>query len=383
MTFLKIPDDQPIEHAMVSKSIQQAQVKVEGFNFDTRKHVVEYDDVANKQREIIYKLRRRVLAGSAESEGESLKSEILGKLQSEVDNLFSMYSPDGISAEELDALTKEFSEIIPFDDNSLKAIRQQLSPLSLEDKKSLLTKIISDTYSSREKQVGEPVMREIEKYAYLSAIDKLWMDHLDALDDLREGIGLRGYGQREPLVEYKNEAFQMFERLMAQINYELTRRIFRIQVAGAAPPSAATAAQELLAQAEENVDTTDLTGLSTSTSVATDKVQPPPGQRPSGPEATTKSGFLGALKSLGRAKSGNGTQSMTDLTAAMQSLGGTALTKAAERASQGRIYKTPIQNPYKDVGRNDPCPCGAINPATGQPYKYKKCGLINAPYHKS
>ncbi len=355
MSFLKLPDDQPIEHGMVSKSIEQAQVKVEGFNFDARKHLVEYDDVANKQREVIYKTRKRVL-GSSSQGGESLKEEIKLKIGNEIENLISLYTPGSITPDEADRVVKQFIEIIPFDDLSQKAMAQELAATSDQDKPSFLKKIVEDTYENRESTVGEGVMREVEKFAYLSAIDKLWMDHLDALDDLREGIGLRGYGQKEPLVEYKNEAFGMFERLMAQIDYEVVRRVFRIQV-GATPPSTATASREIMQRSQENIDMIDSTGLATTT------VPSPKTEENKTKEDNT--GFLGALKNIGKKKD---TKSVGDMAQALKALGGTKITEAAKNI--GKSGNTPSKNPHKNLGRNDPCWCGSGK-------KYKKCHYPN------
>ncbi len=248
MTAFKLPEDQPLEHAMVSKAIEQAQVKVEGFNFDARKHLVEYDDVANKQREIIYGLRKKVLSG------ENLKDDILEKVKGDIENLVSIEP-------EHEGIIRGFCEILPFDDKSQANLKSQISRLPKPGAggqanliSEFLFKMVSDLYESREKQVGPELSREIEKFAYISSIDHLWMDHLDALDDLREGIGLRGYGQRDPLVEYKNEAFSMFEKLVRQIDYEVVRRIFRIQVAQKPAP---TVPQNI----QTNIDTSDMTGV--------------------------------------------------------------------------------------------------------------------------
>jgi preprotein translocase subunit SecA len=227
MDRLNLPEDQPIENSLISRAIEQAQVKVEGFHFDIRKRLVEFDDVANQQREIIYKLRRRIL------ESDDLKDEVAGKIRQQL-------NPDTLL------------EIIPFDDASMKKISAELEKQS--DQQAFLEKILKDIYEKREKDMGEKVMRQIEKYAYLGSIDHLWMDHIDHIDDLREGVSLRGYGQRDPLVEFKNEAFQLFESLVDRIDQELSRRIFRIGVATPQP-------EIPLNLARENIDTSDKTGL--------------------------------------------------------------------------------------------------------------------------
>lgn len=224
MSRFNMPEDVPLEHALVSRSIEQAQIKVEGFNFDMRKQVVEYDDVMNKQREIIYKLRKKAL-------GEILKDEILAKIENEITNLVAMYSPEGYTEPEYEKISQGFIEIVPFDEKSVNQMKVELAKSKKQDAiREFLTKIVNDLYDQREKTVGEETARQIEKYVYLSTIDRLWIDHLTAIDDLREGIGLRGYGQRDPLVEYKKEAFGMFEKLLAQIDYEIVRKIFRVQV---------------------------------------------------------------------------------------------------------------------------------------------------------
>lgn len=225
MTLLKIPENEPIEHSMVSRAIEQAQVKVEGFNFDARKHVVEYDDVMNKQREIIYGLRHRVLAG------EISESEVISKIQSLLSNIVRSYAPHGIIESEVLPIVTALVDIVPFDDVSQHALSEQFKKLGIaEEIITSINQIILDTIAQRKSQIGEDVWKEIIKFAYLSSIDNLWIEHLDAIDDLREGIGLRGYGQRDPLVEYKREAFTLFERLMTQIDSEFSKRLFRIQV---------------------------------------------------------------------------------------------------------------------------------------------------------
>ncbi|MCL4354701.1 SEC-C metal-binding domain-containing protein, partial [Patescibacteria group bacterium] len=124
-----------------------------------------------------------------------------------------------------------FATIIPFDENSVKQLVMQLEQLKTNDEKvEFLTKLSEDLYENREKQLGKVLMMQIERFVALSVIDNLWMDHLDAMDNLRQGIGLRGYGQKDPLVEYKNEGFEMFDRLMASIDDEIVHRIYKIQI---------------------------------------------------------------------------------------------------------------------------------------------------------
>jgi len=225
MTVFKLPEDVPLEHPMVSRAIEQAQVKVEGFHFDSRKHLVDYDDVLNKQREIVYKRRRAIL------EGERQKHKIVDDAMDEAANLVTLYANEKEGDFDREKIVSEFCTIIPFDPGSqgqlLVQLGQMHNPVEIQE---LLKKIIVDMYEQREKQMSQDVMGQVERWVSLNVIDNLWMDHLAAIDDLREGIGLRGYGQRDPLVEYKNEAFSMFERLMATIESDIVHRIFKVQV---------------------------------------------------------------------------------------------------------------------------------------------------------
>ncbi|HUW22124.1 MAG TPA: preprotein translocase subunit SecA [Candidatus Bathyarchaeia archaeon] len=226
MTALKLPDDQPIEHKMISKSIEQAQIRVESFHFDARKRVVEYDDVMNKQREIIYGRRRKTLDKS----NESAKEEILGKMKQEVVDLVAMYAPEGFDKIELDQIINAFCEILPLETESQAKLKKALADKGGTEMVDLLTKTLRSAYEAREKRLGETNMRQIERILVFSSLDRLWVNHLDAMDDLREGIGLRAYAQADPLVEYKKEAYGAFEQLLKMIDVEIIRRIFRVQI---------------------------------------------------------------------------------------------------------------------------------------------------------
>jgi preprotein translocase subunit SecA len=235
MTRFNMPEDIPLQNPLVSRAIEQAQGKVEGYNFDIRKHLVEYDDVLNKQREIIYQRRRKVLE---DTEKDDLKTNIKEMIANNIAISVEMSAASFDNPEKSinRQIVESFTTIIPFDDLSAKQIETQLEQLhSNEEKIEFLVKISDDMYETREKQMGKELMHEIEKFVALSVMDNLWMDHLDAVDNLRQGIGLRGYGQRDPLVEYKNEAFVMFEKLLAGIDDEVTHRIYRVQVQSQSP----------------------------------------------------------------------------------------------------------------------------------------------------
>lgn len=232
MSRFNMPEDVPLEHPLVSRSIENAQVKVEGFNFDTRKHLVEYDDVLNRQREIIYGRRRKILESSLD-ENKTLKESIQEKIQAAIANQIELaIANQSLSNGSLDEeITDAFNTIIPFDDASKAQLTKQLEgQYDTEAKIEFLSKIAADLYDNREKQVGEETMRQVEKFIMLSVVDNLWTNHLDAIDNLRQGIGLRGYAQRDPLVEYKNEAFRMFEQLIWAIDDEIVHRIYKVQV---------------------------------------------------------------------------------------------------------------------------------------------------------
>ena len=253
MDRLAIPEDQPIENKLVSRAIEQAQIKVEGFNFDLRKSVVEYDDVANQQREVVYKLRRKVLMA------DDLRDIVFEKLEKKIDRIILSSQREG--SFDYEYLLALFLEIVPFDDVSKDAFKKKLSELEGENEiREFLLKVVKDVYDARVKQYGTDVSNQIDKFAYLSAIDHFWIEHIDYLDSLRENVRLQAYAQKDPLVEFKNEAYNSFESLLEKIDDELTRRIFRIGVM--------ERPQEIpLDMAQTNVDTSDMMGLSQSTEV--------------------------------------------------------------------------------------------------------------------
>jgi preprotein translocase subunit SecA len=232
MTRFNMPEETPLTHGLVSKAIENAQVKVERFHFDSRKQLVEYDDVLNKQREIIYSLRRKALMSS---EQDSLKEEIQDRVKSSIVNLVTVQSGGGLPTDETlsvdQKIVEEFATVIPFDDASKHQLMHQLEQHSdLEGKIEFLTTLGTDLYNKREEQLSPSLMRHAERFVFLSVIDNLWMSHLDAIDNLRQGIGLRGYAQKDPLVEYKNEGYRMFENLVFEIDDDIVHRIYKIHV---------------------------------------------------------------------------------------------------------------------------------------------------------
>lgn len=232
MTRFNMPEDVPLTHSLVSKAIQNAQIKVEGHYFDSRKYVVEYDDVLNKQREIIYKQRRGVVLADKATDG--LKNQVIELIADAISALV-ITSSETSSFEEAEGVNeqiiKEFVTIVPFDEHSQMHLVEQLRQYHTnEEKTEFLTKIAQDVYNKREEAMGSEIMRTMEKYVMLQVIDNLWMDHLDAIDNLREGVRLQAHAQKDPLVEYKNQAYKMFEQLVWNIDDQVVHRIYKIQI---------------------------------------------------------------------------------------------------------------------------------------------------------
>ncbi len=221
MDTLGLPDDTPITHSIITKSLEQAQKRVEGQNFDTRKHLVEYDDIANKQREYIYNKRREAI------NAESLKDDFIDYFKKESENIVNSFI--SVETQELD--TEKVSEvaksIMPNISNSQLDL---LKTKDVEKSKEFLIQIFSEGYINKEKEISSKIMRILEHALYLKTVDMLWIDHIDAMEHLREGIGLRGYGQKDPLVEYKNESFGMFQKLLSAIQSEIVNSFFKVSI---------------------------------------------------------------------------------------------------------------------------------------------------------
>ncbi|HMQ01567.1 MAG TPA: SEC-C metal-binding domain-containing protein, partial [Candidatus Doudnabacteria bacterium] len=230
METLKIPDDQPIEAKMVSRSIESAQKKIEGLNFDTRKHVLEFDDVLNHQRKKIYSRRRQYLAG--EEELTPIREEIIElfkeRLASIVKNQFAVLDAD----EAITQILAEASSILPQLDTHNERIKEAL--LNVADREFVLldelTKLSTEGVAKKAEEIGVELYDNILRTLVLQIIDKFWMEHLDTMDHLRDSVRLRGYGQRDPLVEYKKEGHQLFQRLLAEIDGQILSAVLRIGV---------------------------------------------------------------------------------------------------------------------------------------------------------
>ncbi|MBI5044034.1 MAG: preprotein translocase subunit SecA, partial [Nitrospirae bacterium] len=222
MDRLGMEENVPIEHGMVTRAIENAQKKVETHNFEIRKHLLEYDDVMNKQREVIYDLRRQVLTG------ENPKEYLFEITEEIVDSLLSEHCSKEIHREEWDlngledAVFRQFSLSLKEDGIKLEELNND------EEIREALLKNIKEYYEKKEKEFGSQI-RQIEKAVMLHVIDTQWKDHLLGMDYLKEGIGLRGYGQKDPLVEYKKEGYEMFLDMTDRIKTETVDRLFKIQ----------------------------------------------------------------------------------------------------------------------------------------------------------
>jgi preprotein translocase subunit SecA len=228
MDSLGLPEDQPIENRIISRTIENAQQKIEGFNFDIRKHVLEYDDVMNKQREVVYKKRRDIL------EMDDAKSEIMEYIRDEIEKIVSINCSAETERCNAEEIIESLRAIMPVDQSNLKKIEEidnDKSRNSVEKIGTITEYVVSiakEIYGKKETEIGAETLRKVEKSIILETYDTMWMNHLDEIDYLREGIGLRGYGQRDPLIEYKREAFAMFTHLMENIKSSIANTVFKI-----------------------------------------------------------------------------------------------------------------------------------------------------------
>ncbi len=310
MASLKVPEDEPIENKMLTSQLASAQKKVEGHNFDIRKHLLEYDDVLNKHRTVIYKKRREILRAAMEAtkEGHSpLQPIIVEMIEGEIEQLVSFHtSAEDEGAWDLEKIADGARAILPAGMDIQGALEKaQGVASSKEDAISLRTNIIealmalvNEAYAKLTETLGDAALQmEIEKVVTVRALDDLWISHLEAIDYLRHGVGLQGYGQRDPLVEYKREAYRLFQQLLTTLNQRVAHMIFKVQI------TKQDAEQELR------------------------RMQP----------LAKPVQLAGPAKEMGEGESS---------------------------------VRLEVDPKFKDVGRNDPCPCGSGK-------KYKKCHGAN------
>ena len=311
MDKLGMDEDEPIEHKLITNSIEHAQKKVEARNFDIRKHVLEYDDVMNQQREVMYGERRKILLG------ENLRENIMGMVKHIIRAEMDQYANAQLYPEEwqLDGLIED-AEKIYAPQGRLK--KEELAEMSRDELQECLEKLAEEGYHNRELLFGEENMRELEKVVMLRVVDTKWMEHLDHMDMLRDGINLRAYGQRNPLVEYKIEALDMFEEMEAAIQDQIASLMYHVSIV---MPEQQAAAEEQKPASEQ------------------DKAKM---------EETIKKQKSQLEDHLQNAQASHG-----------------------DEVSAAEAHKKPVTNDGKKVGRNDPCPCGSGK-------KYKNCCGKNA-----
>jgi preprotein translocase subunit SecA len=326
MQSLGMEEGVPIEAGMVTKAIERAQKQVEAQNFATRKHLLEYDDVMNKQRENIYALRREVLDGKIklDNEGETeqidTREYLMTLAESLVDNLVETHAAKDTDPNEWDlaALAAGFSDSFGVDPQRVDAVN--LSELSPAEMATRLSELATEEYEAKEKVLDPQILRRVERDIMLQIVDAQWKDHLYSLDHLKEGIGLRGYGQRDPLVEYKRESFELFQAMKDRIDEEMVRYLWRLR-----PVPAGEGAAE-------------------PPPVIRQPARKPAALTFSGGSEAGSSAFAGAKNVTGQSPSAP---------------------KPARTGGDDAPIKT-VRNEGPQLGRNDPCWCGSGK-------KFKKC----------
>ncbi len=310
MEKLGMDEDTPIEHNLVTRAIEQAQTKVEGYHFDIRKHAVEFDDVMNEQRRVIYGERQKIL------KKEDLKEAVLDMVHEQITQMVGSFCADEYGENwDTEGLLAALRPMFPvpqeWDAEDLKLMTRE----ELED---MVIEAADRAYEAKEQQLGAPLMRHIERLVLLRVIDTLWVEHLTTIEDLREGIGLRAYGQQDPLVAYKQEAYDLFQSLMATIQHDVVHTIYHVN---------------LVVQPAEPV----MNPTQQSEGV------PPAAMR----EPVAGNGAEASARQMARGY-------------------GKSAYAGATTNRQEESARRPVAAPARKVGRNDPCPCGSGR-------KYKKC----------
>jgi preprotein translocase subunit SecA len=343
MDFVKFTDETPIEAGILSRSIENAQSKVENHNYEIRKSVLEYDDVMNKQREVIYGERRRVL------EGQPLRDFFIDTLRRK-----TAYAVDAGAPEEkhpgdwdLGMILDEVELMFPIKEDVSVA---DLEKLGRDEMKELLFNHAVVAYEEKEQEIGPDIMRMIEsQYIMLPTIDRLWVDHLYIMDALKSGIGLRGYGQKDPRVEYEKEAYEIFEDLKNNIADEAIKAAFTVRVEAAPPEGFPPGANGMPAELGDPFD-----GAASSNGLP--PLEPLP------------SGALAPQPAAAGAQPGTAPQSRVDPVLAEKLLGPAPRNEPRQlhtNIGDGEPAKPRAASAEK-VGRNELCPCGSGK-------KYKKC----------
>jgi len=333
MQRLGMEEGVPIEHGMVTKAIERAQKQVEAQNFSVRKHLLEYDDVMNKQRESIYALRREVLDGQihiTEEEAVDTRGYLMTLAEELADSTVATYATSDIDPEEwdLDALKSAVSEIFGFDDAERDSL--DFAGMTADEMTEAIWNVAKAKYEKKEALLPDPaILHRVERDIMLQIVDAQWKDHLYSLDHLKEGIGLRGYGQRDPLVEYKKESFALFQQMRDRVEEEMVRYLWRLTPMMGDEAASADGAP-----------------------IPTVPNLPRPASRKPSP-ITLNSPSAAASSPFGAIRGGGGA--------------GAAVAEPPRPArTGGDDVVRQVKRDEPKVGRNDPCPCGSGK-------KYKKC----------
>jgi len=382
LTTMKIPDDVPIENKRVTNAIASAQSQVEAQNFDMRKNILKYDDVMSRQREVVYAERRLVL------EGRDLHGQVTGMI-TEVTAAYVHAATDGFGEEwDLEKLWTALGTLYPagLDPEQVVADAGGVDGLDREELAEQVTSDALAAYARREEEIGSEVMRELERRVMLSVLDRKWREHLYEMDYLREGIGLRAYSQRDPLVEYQREGFELFAAMMDAIKEESVGYLFNVdvQVEEAQPADAqlAAAAQGLGVRAVNvlGAQPAASTGAAPTSAMAGAGAAGAVGDESSGEPSAGLAGVgepepdhevpsfpdddQGAMQPAAAAAGPRVTAKGLDAPSRPQRLAYSAPTlDGAEGAQQ---VLADADDEYAGVNRNDPCPCGSGR-------KYKRC----------
>ncbi|MEK9207202.1 MAG: SEC-C metal-binding domain-containing protein, partial [Patescibacteria group bacterium] len=238
MKRFNIPEDEAIRSGLVSKAIEAAQTKIEGYHFDVRKHVLEYDEVMNKHREVVYKTRREIIAQNVPDATFRNKEKVLEILRGEIETLVSANMSEISGSFDSKNLLEGLSRVIPTEGikseiEKIGADNLQLRSGQEEKLVEFLNNFVGEIYSKRESEIGSESMRQIEKLVLLRTIDELWMEHLEEMEYMRDSVGLRAYGQRDPLVEYKTEGHKMFQDFLSAFESQVAGLIFKVGIAPA------------------------------------------------------------------------------------------------------------------------------------------------------
>jgi preprotein translocase subunit SecA len=243
MERFHLDEDIPIEHSIVNKAIENAQTKIEGYHFDIRKHLVDYDDVVNKHRQVIYDERRKVISGS------DIRANIQSMIDEEIQGILSSRVAGDYSEEwDLEGLVNELGAILPLPPNLSANALSQMGRDEIEER---LLEHTRSLYEAREQEFGAENMRVLERLVMLRTIDRLWIDHLTGMENMRHGIGLHAVGHRDPLVIYKQEGHAMFQSLLHDIRHDVVHTIYKVSIVKQGAPAPASSPMAEAARRKE------------------------------------------------------------------------------------------------------------------------------------